>query len=158
MDNSLVDFESLLEGKFIEFRLGARDVYTETKGSANQFRQNYITYINCPEQAIVPGSLWVRDNRLFTGPDEKNTTKNVTTFLQSSAVMADKLHLPASVGNRLTTLSETWEKIPFLENPEKESNEIINQQLAAMKNLRLKGRPDASRLLDAIIFTTFSPN
>jgi hypothetical protein len=262
---------SVLGMEKCEFRLGARDVYTETKGSANQFRQNYMAYINCPEQAISPGSLWVRDNRLFLGPDkksiqpvndydyclmkiegsdtrndytafpfyslwkeaknllmedalqkakfkkaeflqqintcpdlteshqeelihlfnikfqnswnkqvsfsrgkepgtitrgdDKNTAKAVTTFLQSSAVMADKLHLPASVGNRLNTLSEAWEKIPFLENPEKEldtpekeSNQIINQQLAAMKKLRLKGRPNPSKLLDAIIFTTFSQN
>ena len=261
---------SILNMKECEFRLGARDVYTENKEAPNQFRQNYIAYVNCPEHTYKPGELFVKNDRLYsantppvtnydyclmkieradtrndytsfafyslwkeannllianqlersklkkieffqqinTCPDLTETHKEeliilfelkylkaqsqrtgignsrystreatrgvskvnqdlVTTSLQSSAIMANKLNLPKKVGMDLNRLKDEWTSIPCLETSEAETKEIekgqraieksykINQQLAALRKIRKKETPDPSSLVEALVFTTF---
>ncbi len=56
----------------LEMRLGVRDVFGDVENSPNRFREGYLVYVNCPENAMNADNLWVKDGRLFTG-SSKNT-------------------------------------------------------------------------------------
>jgi len=67
--------EDLLGMKQVQFRLGARDVFTDRPNDSNQFREGYLVYINCPENNMSVDRLWVKDGRLHVGPDKESTER-----------------------------------------------------------------------------------
>ena len=90
----------------------------------------------------------------------------VAANLQSSAVLASRLKLPKKIGSDLNRLKEAWKKIPDLEQEESKAVEkgeeavekarLINTQLAAVRQLRKKGKPSPSSLAEVLIRNTFT--
>ena len=63
---------SLLGMKAVELRLGTRSEFSYEETDTRQFRDCYLTYINCPENAIASDELWVKHGRLCIGKDEQS--------------------------------------------------------------------------------------
>jgi hypothetical protein len=56
-----------LAGGSVQYRLGNRDVFVDPSlnpDDPKEFREGYLAYINCPENALDPNSLRVKDDRL----------------------------------------------------------------------------------------------
>jgi hypothetical protein len=63
---------SLLGMRAMELRLGTWSEFSYTENDTRQFRDCYLAYINCPEEAIVPKELWVKNGRLYIGEDKQS--------------------------------------------------------------------------------------
>jgi hypothetical protein len=63
-------FSNLLgiEGQGVEYRMGTRDVFVDPMFDPNDpkaFREGYLVYVNCPENALDPNTLRVKEDRLY---------------------------------------------------------------------------------------------
>jgi len=63
---------SLLGIDEMKLRIGNWDVFTSTHNDPKQFKECYLSYINCTDGKLTPNDLWIRDARLWTGPDESS--------------------------------------------------------------------------------------
>jgi len=55
-------------GQGVEYRMGNRDVFVDpalNPGDSKEFRECYLVYLNCPENALDRESLRVKDERLL---------------------------------------------------------------------------------------------
>jgi hypothetical protein len=50
-----------------------RDVFNEREGDNNRFRQGYIAFVNCNENALSADTLWIKDDRLSVGSTKEST-------------------------------------------------------------------------------------
>ncbi|HYK90726.1 MAG TPA: hypothetical protein VE398_18280 [Acidobacteriota bacterium] len=69
LGNGLAD---LLGMKEVEFRLGKRDEFNGTSGSAAQFKSGYLAYVNVPEAELDGQALYVKDGALHLKRDGRN--------------------------------------------------------------------------------------
>jgi hypothetical protein len=65
--------------KQIEMRLGRMDTFVGEEGTANRFKNGYLVFINCDENAMEEEQLWVKDGTLMVS-DNKKKLQNFRSY------------------------------------------------------------------------------
>ena len=59
-----VGLEQFLGMADVEFRVGTRQAFGDSKPADSAFREGYWVFMNCAENAVDPNTLWVKDGQL----------------------------------------------------------------------------------------------
>ncbi|MEE4607128.1 MAG: hypothetical protein V2J65_38040 [Desulfobacteraceae bacterium] len=53
----------------VQLQMGRRHVFSDRRNDPGRLTPGFLVYINCPEEDLLPGKLWVENNLLFYGDD-----------------------------------------------------------------------------------------
>lgn len=56
----------------VQLQMGRRHVFSDRRGDPGRLTPGFLVYINCPDNELPPGKLWVENNLLFYGDDSSH--------------------------------------------------------------------------------------